>query len=135
MYNTLKYKVLDEFDKIYNELQNIYNSEDSTEFKEQMLRDLFRNRREDVELYFDNLWHDVYTDPPEVNQLVLLCYRHKKLKSKFRCVKTVVYTGLVDEKQQWVTSGTHIPINLDGCEEICWTDIPAPPSNNFFMRK
>lgn len=131
MHNNLKHNVLDEFDKIYDELQIINSSEYDEESKNQWLRDFLTNRREDIESYFDNSWHLADVDLPKEQTPVLLFY-----KDKFghKWVKIATYTGLVDGEQHWVTSGYHVPINLKNCTEICWTFIPAPPNNNFFVK-
>lgn len=132
MHNNLKYNILSEFDKIYDELQVINSSEYDVETKNQWLRDFLANRREDIESYFDNSWHsvDIDIDLPEEHEPVLLYYKDK---FGIKSVRTAIYTGLINDEQHWVTSGSHIPINLKDCTEICWTFIPAPPSNNFFI--
>ena len=131
MHNNLKYNVLDEIDKIYDELQIINSSEYDEESKNQWLRDFLTNRREDIESYFDNSWHLANVDLPKEQTPVLLFYKDK---FSHKWVKIATYTGLVDGKQHWVTSGYHVPINLKNCTEICWTFIPAPPNNNFFVK-
>lgn len=131
MPGTLKGKILDEFDKIYNELLNINNSEESTEFKERWLQDFLRGRRKDIEFYLDSTWHRVEDELPKEYRPVLLCYKNER-NHKF--TKIATYAGMVHGKPRWMTSGSHVLIILDKCTEVCWAEIPAPPNDNFFVK-